>query len=40
MFFYYYWYGYIIVVPGILFAIWAQIRVSTVFAKSPIAALL
>ncbi len=33
MFFYYYWYGYIIVVPGILFAIWAQIRVSTVFAK-------
>ena len=33
MFFYLHWYGYIIVLPGILFALWAQIRVSTTFAK-------
>lgn len=33
MFFYMYWYGYIIIVPGILFALWAQVRVSTTFAK-------
>ena len=33
MFLYMYWYGYIIIIPGILFALWAQIRVSTTFAK-------
>lgn len=33
MFLYMYWYGYIIIIPGILFALWAQVRVSTTFAK-------
>ena len=35
MFFYMYtyWWSYIIIVPGILFAIWAQVRVSATFSK-------
>lgn len=33
MFFYMNWWAYIIIVPGILFAIWAQIRVSVTFSK-------
>lgn len=35
MFFYLYsyWWSYIIILPGIIFAIWAQVRVSSAFSK-------